>query len=421
MYEEFLGHFGLQRNPFAVSPNPQTFYSTTVHDEALVQLMFGTNTRQGLMVLTGEPGTGKTTILHYFLDWLQQTQGYSTAYIFHTLLSSLDLLRLILRDFGIPCDLRSKGELLIALMDWLKERHQAGDCPVILIDEAHVLTGAALEEVCMLLNLEIGGVKLVQIVLAGQPLLEEKLRRRHLARLRQRMMCHCQLSPLTLEETTGYIVKRLAWAGSEGSGVFPPGTVREIFKYSKGIPRVINLICEHALLSSYADRRNSVDLNDVVGVAQEFELGGEAEAVKGPSRTNRFFRLIPFPKPTVAELTVRSRQRELEAALTAAWSSGKQHREIASVPAVPAAATPKPVRVPPVAANVLRPAPVISKLGSGAFPHRSPFVLYWRAVGSSLTRDGRQLVAQCLKWLSEPMELRRPVYRSETLPRFRQP
>lgn len=410
MYEEFLRHFGLQRNPFAVSPNPQTFYSTAVHDEALVQLMFGTNTRQGLMVLTGEPGTGKTTVLHYILDWLQQTQRYSTAYIFHTLLPSVDLLRLILKDFGIPCDARSKGELLIALMDWLKQRHQAGDCPVILIDEAHALTDGALEEVCMLLNLEIGGVKLVQIVLAGQPLLEEKLHRRQLAQLRQRMMCHCRLSPLTLEETIGYIAKRLAWAGAQDQSLFPPETVGEIFKYSQGIPRVINLICEHGLLSSYADRRNTIDLNDVVGVAQDFELGGEAEAVKMPLRTNRFFRLIPFPKlpkPTVAEAEVRSRQCELEA-LMAATSAGKPHPETASLPAVSAAATARPLRVLPTPGNVLRSAPRIPKLRSAAAPLRSFFVEYWRAVGGSLARDGREVVAHCLKWLSKPIELRRP-------------
>jgi AAA domain len=282
----------------------------------------------------------------------------------------------------------------------------------VLIDEAHALTGAALEEVRMLLNLEIGGVKLVQIVLAGQPLLEEKLRRQQLAQLRQRMMCHCQLSRLTLEETTGYIAKRLVWAGSESSGLFPPETVREIFKYSQGIPRVKNLICEHALLSSYADRRNSIDLNDVVGVAQEFELGGEAEAVKAPLRTNRFSRLIPFPKlpkPSVADSEVRSRQCQLEAALmAAAKSAGKQHHETASVPAVSPAATARPLRVLPVATSVLRPAPAIPKLRSAASPLRSPFVLYWRALGSSLARDGRQVVAQCLKWLSKPMELRRP-------------
>lgn len=114
--------------------------------------MFGTETRQGLMVLTGEPGTGKTTILYYFLEWLQQRYNYSTAYLLHTSLPSMDLLRLILRDFGIPHDSLSKGDLLIALTDWLTERHRACDCPVVLIDEPQSLTKTALEDLRMLLN-----------------------------------------------------------------------------------------------------------------------------------------------------------------------------------------------------------------------------------------------------------------------------
>jgi len=400
MYEEFLGHFGLRRNPFPVSPNPRSFYSTSAHNEALSQLVFGIETRQGLMVLTGEPGTGKTTILHYFLDWLQHTQSYSAAFISHTLLPSLDLLRLILKDFRIPCDAGSKGELLIALKMWLSERHKRGDCPVILIDEAQALTSAALEDVRLLLNLEVRGVKLVQIVLAGQILLEERLRGRELAKLRQRMMCHCQLPPLTLEETAGYIAKRLTWAGAEGPVPFAPETVQEIFKYSKGIPRVINLLCEHGLLSSYADGRNSVAPSDVMSVANEFELGGETGENKRPLRTNTFCPVVPFPELSPPDPEEGARQQEIATAVTAAQSEPKN--EPASVPVVPAATIderPSPLLL---ARSVSRSEPIVTKLASTASQLKLRFVLYWRTVGSTLAHDSHQFFGQCQEWLNKP-------------------
>src|SRR6516162_1624642 len=354
MYQEVLGHFGLRQNPFALSPNSQSFCSTSGHDEALLQLVFGVETRQGLMVLTGEPGSGKTTILRYFLEWLQQKHGYSTAYIFYTLLTSEDLLRLILKDFGVPCEARSKSELLTALAGWLLQRQRLGDCPVILIDEAQALTTAALEEVRMLLNLEFAGANLVQIILAGQPLLEQKLHRRKLAELRQRMVCHSRLPLLTLEETAGYIVKRLAWAGSQEPSLFAPETVQEIFRCSNGNPRVINLICEHALISSYADRRNSVDLSDVTAIAQEFELGGATDQGQASSRST-FCRVIPFPQLGAADPAARS--EEIRAAVDV--RPVEEEKQTTSVPAT-ANAKGLPVRIPRVRAPVSHPATIIA-------------------------------------------------------------
>lgn len=403
VHEEFLGHFRLERNPFAISLSPQIFYSTAACDEALLQLVFGTETRQGLMVLTGEPGTGKTTILHYFREWLEQRCNYSTAYLFHTTLPSMDLLRLILKDFGIPHDTPSKGDLLIALTDWLMERYRARDCPVVLIDEAQALTNKALEELRMLLNLEVNRTKLIQIVLAGQPLLEEKLRLPQMAQLRQRMMCHFQLLPFTPEETAGYIGGRLAWAGSKDSRLFPPETVHGIFKYSKGIPRVINLICEHALLSCFADRRNSVELNDVVAVAQDFELGGETRNGEGLSRTNIFCRLIPFPELSVEDVKLKSTQGVGKTATTATMVPIEQEKESTTLPVVPDVTAIDPICAPSAGVSAFRLGSSISKTKSVTAYLCSHFHLYRRAVADSFASDGRRFIQQCMEWLSRPM------------------
>lgn len=401
VYQRFLGHFRLERNPFAASVSSQSFYSTATYDEALLQLMFATETRQGLMVLTGEPGTGKTTILHYFRNWLQQRCGYSTAYVFHTSLPAMDLFRLILRDFGIPYDAPSKGDLLIVLTDWLRQRHRASDCPVILIDEAQALTNTAFEEVRMLLNLEMDGFKLVQIALAGQLELDEKLRLSQMTQFRQRMMCRCQLLPFTPEETAGYICTRLAWAGSDNPGLFPPETVREICKYSKRILRVINLLCEHALLSSYVDQRNSVELNDVAAIAQEFELGGATQAGKEPPRTYVFCRLIPFLEMSVESTKEMSKQwNEVTDAVVPVVLS-EQTKEVASLPAAPDLSIVDSPRLPPAAVSASRPELIISKPGSKASQLWSHFLLYWCSVGSSFARDAHQFVKHCLEWLSK--------------------
>ena len=295
MYEGFLGHFGLARNPFQVSPDPAHFYSTVAHDEAVLQLVSRIEARQGFLVLTGDAGTGKTMVLRYLLDWLRK-YSYSTAYVFYPLFRSTDVLELILGDFGIPCHSHSKRELMLTLKNWLIDRRKMGDCPVIIIDEAQALKSRTLRKLGALLKMEVQGSRLVQLVLAGQPRLEKKLNRPRLAWLQRQMMCHCKLPALTMPETASYIGSRLTGAGAAADTVaFAQESVLEIFQHSRGIPRVINLLCEHALLAAYRDRRKAVIPSDVVRAAQYFDLFDAAEESKAESPSGAFRSLIPFP------------------------------------------------------------------------------------------------------------------------------
>ncbi|HTQ95457.1 MAG TPA: AAA family ATPase [Candidatus Acidoferrum sp.] len=396
MYEEFFGHFGLQRNPFHVSPDPKRFFSTVAHDEALLQLVFGIESRRGLMVLTGEPGTGKSTILQYLLEWLGQYK-YSTAYVFHTMMHSADLLQLILRDFGISCTSRIKSDALSALEQWLIQQHATGDLPVIIIDEAQALTTRAMDELRVLLDLEHKGIKLVQIVLAGQPQLEEKLKQRKLSQLKQRIMCHCRLRPLTLGETSGYIASRLNGAGASGPGAFPQDVVLEIYRYSKGIPRVINLICENALLAAYADRREAIQCDDVKRVARQFDLAGESKEEEEEFRGDMFSRLIPFPKlvadtasvhiADAVELTIAVKEMATPASAEEAVETSII---VETMPAVESAGE--------VSASV----PMIE-------PRKAGFLSYLGGTARSFVNDVHAFVAYFRRWMRRPVrDVREP-------------
>jgi general secretion pathway protein A len=312
MYEQIYGHFGLTRNPFLVSPDPENFYSTAAHDEALLQLVSRIEARQGFLVLTGEAGTGKTVVLRYLLDWLRR-YNYPTAYVFHPLLRSSDLLELILEDFGVPCHSKSKKDLLVTLKNWLIDRHKVGDCPVILIDEAQALKNKTLCELAALLRLQIAGTRLVQLVLVGQPSLEEKLEERQLTRSQLRVMYHCKIPALSMAETAGYIGSRLAVAGAAkfDSSMFPEESVQEIFGYSRGIPRVINLLCEHSFLAAYADRRKVISPNDVLRVAQYFDLSGAPKLDQDAVATGTFCRLVPFPHPETVVVETQAPDAEV--------------------------------------------------------------------------------------------------------------
>jgi type II secretory pathway predicted ATPase ExeA len=240
-------------------------------EESLASLAYGIQARKGFILLTGEVGTGKTTLLNKLLDWLHQQQ-VATAFVFNTHVNVSHLFDFILADFGIPCESREKSQVLLALSRWLLERYRGGETAVLVIDEAQNLPLRVLEEIRLLTNLETSTEKLLQIVLSGQPELEEKLRRPELRQLRQRITLRCKTMPLTLEETRGYVGERLRIAGANGDAIFSSEAIESLHLCSHGIPRVINLICEHALINAYAEAVRPVPARMIDEVAREFQL-----------------------------------------------------------------------------------------------------------------------------------------------------
>jgi type II secretory pathway predicted ATPase ExeA len=270
MYNEF---FGLKESAFNVSPDPRYFFLTPVMREALAGLAYGVQRRKGIILLTGEVGTGKTTLLNQLLDWLRQNHA-ATAFVFNTRLNVEDLFNYILTDFGISCASRAKSDMLIRLNTWLLDRYVAGEPEpaVLIVDEAQNLSLELLEEIRLLTNLETSSEKLLQIVLSGQPELEWKLKDPKLRQLRQRITLRYRTSQLSLSETRSYIEERLRIAGAKGEPIFPPEAIESIHEYSRGVPRVINVLCEHALINAFAGREKRVSVGLIHEVAREFEL-----------------------------------------------------------------------------------------------------------------------------------------------------
>jgi len=266
MYKNF---FGLRENPFNVNPDPRFLYQTPQIQEALEQLTYGVQSRRGLILLTGEVGTGKTTLINYLLDWLRHRK-MPTAFIFNSHLNADHLFDFILNDFGIPTDFKLKGNMLLQLNQWLIERFRTGWTPVLIVDEAQGLSFELLEEIRLLLNLETASEKLLQIVLVGQPELEDKLRRPEMRQFRQRISLRCSTSPLSLAQAHGYIAGRLRIAGAAHGSVFAPESVEAVHFYSRGIPRVMNLLCEHALINAYVEHLNPVPPQMVEEAARDF-------------------------------------------------------------------------------------------------------------------------------------------------------
>lgn len=266
MYKHF---FGLREDPFNVNPDPRYLFLTSQTHEALDTLTHGIRTRKGLILLTGEVGTGKTTLINHVLAWLHQ-QRVPTAFIFNSRLEARYLFDFMLMEFGVPFDPQIESSALLRLNEWLLEHYHAGDKPVLIVDEAQGLTFDLLEEIRLLLNLETPREKLLQVVLAGQPELEEKLTRPELRQLRQRITLWCKTAPLTCEETQGYIRERLRIAGAANQPIFELAAMDAAYRYSGGIPRVLNLLCEHALINAYADNVRPVPAYCVEEAAREF-------------------------------------------------------------------------------------------------------------------------------------------------------
>ena len=268
MYKSF---FGLKENPFNVNPDPRYLFLTKEAEEALSGLMYGVQNRKGFITLIGEVGTGKTTLINRLLDWLHQRRA-RTAFLFNSRINTNQMLDFILAEFGISCDSQNKSQQLMRLNQWLLDRYRAGETTVLIVDEAQKLTHAVLEEIRLLTNLETSTEKLLQIVLSGQQELEEKLKLPQLRQLRQRIMLRCKTTPLTKEQTHDYIAERLRIAGACGELIFSPQTVDTIHLYSLGIPRVVNLLCEHSLINAYAEHQRPISPKIVEEVAHEFQL-----------------------------------------------------------------------------------------------------------------------------------------------------
>jgi len=309
MYKEF---YGLRANPFNVNPDPRYLFLTRHTEEALACLTYGIQSRKGFVLLTGEVGTGKTTLINKLLEWLR-LQQVATAFIFNSRLNVPQFLDYTMADFGIPCDSRAKSQILLRLYNWLLDRYRAGETAVLIVDEAQNLSDEVLEEIRMLTNLETFTEKLLQIVLVGQPELEQKLKQPQLRQLRQRLTLRAKTHPLTLDETKAYVQQRLRIAGSNGQSIFDPDAVASIHRYAMGIPRVINLLCEHCLVSAFVDQQKIIGATVVDSVARDFDLSDNttsaAMTVPAPASGTDKFDLVDALR-SLATLADRLRQEE---------------------------------------------------------------------------------------------------------------
>jgi len=267
MYKTF---FKLQTSPFGTSPDPRFLYMMPHTREALACLEYGISARKGFTVLTGEVGTGKTTLLRRALSSFRDRR-VSTSFVFNPRLDVIDFLEFVITDFGLIPASRTKSGMLLQLNRWLIERYRNVETCVVVVDEAQNLSWDLLEEIRLLTNLETSSEKLLQIILSGQPELEEKLRHPSVRQLRQRVSLWCRTQALTDAQTHAYVAERLRIAGASWP-LFSPTALDLIHRYSRGIPRLINLICEHALIVAYVEQARQVTNNMVEGVAVELEL-----------------------------------------------------------------------------------------------------------------------------------------------------
>jgi putative secretion ATPase (PEP-CTERM system associated) len=286
MYERF---YQLRERPFALSPDPEYLYPSRVHQEALDYLRYGLESHAGFVVITGEIGSGKTTLLQAVLRNLDSHT--TVGRIVNTMLDPRELLETIMLDFGLDAAGRSKPQLLRDLGQYLVDQRLAGRMVLIVIDEAQNLSLAALEELRMLSNLETEKSKLLQIVLVGQPNLRDKLATPELEQLRQRITVSYHLAPLDEEETANYINYRLRRASIGAPIEFPREATSLVHARSRGVPRIVNIICDAALVFGYAEERPQIDRGLVLDVLAELETTGVlpagAEHDGGPAALER--------------------------------------------------------------------------------------------------------------------------------------
>jgi general secretion pathway protein A len=267
----YNAYFGFGENPFNISPDPEFLYRSPQHEEALANLIYGVRSRKGFIVLTGEVGTGKTTMLECLRDYLD-SQRTEFAFIFNSRLTPDQFFEMMAFDFELQCDRKSKTEVLFALNSLLIQQAERGRTCVLIVDEAHNLEWEVLEEIRLLGNIENRQGKLLQIILAGQPELDRKLDAPNLRQLKQRIVLRCALNPLTPDEAAAYIETRMARAGMTRQTVFPPEVLEEIYKRSRGIPRLINLLCDNLLVTAFAMEQRITNIEMLNEVCQDLRL-----------------------------------------------------------------------------------------------------------------------------------------------------
>ena len=265
MYCDF---FGFSEKPFTITPNPHFVFLSSIHREAFARLLFGVDSHAGFIALTGEVGTGKTTMLRTLLTQFDP-EKYRSALIFNPCMSAEQLLAGICREFGIEAKEQNRSGYLDALNRFLIEQNSAGRTVVLVIDEAQNLEPDVLEQVRMISNLETERDKLVQIILAGQPELNDVLSRHDLRQLNQRITVRCRLTPMKLDDTAHYINHRLKISGSKIPDIFSRTAVRRIYRFSQGIPRLINVACEQSLVMAWTQEIRSVTPEIVAEVIAE--------------------------------------------------------------------------------------------------------------------------------------------------------
>lgn len=292
-------YFGFAENPFNISPDPEFLYRSPQHEEALANLIYGVRSRKGFIVLTGEVGTGKTTMLECLRDYLD-TMRTEFAFIFNSRLTPDQFFEMMAFDFDLECDRKSKTDVLFALNSLLLRQAEKGRTCVLLVDEAHNLEWDVLEEIRLLGNLENRQGKLLQIILAGQPELDRKLDAPNLRQLKQRVVLRCSLNPLQPEEAGAYIETRMARAGMPDQKIFAPELLEEVYKRSRGIPRVINLICDNMLVTAFAMEQKDCTVEMLDEVCQDLRLEWPGSNRDRRGRSRYAMEEEHFPKDTLS-------------------------------------------------------------------------------------------------------------------------
>jgi len=275
-------HYGLVKNPFELTPDPEAVFMSEVHQEALAVLQYGVKSRKSVLVLTGDVGTGKTTLLQVLVHNLEM--GVHFCLINNPTLTRNEFFTLLAAQYGLDWE-DNKGRFLTVFSNFLEECTRRNERVLLIVDEAHVLPPDLLEEVRLLSNQDVLGQNVLSIFLVGQPELNQRMADDRFLPLRQRISIRFHLQPFSEEETVQYILFRLRHAGAKNLGLFTREAMRLIHEASKGTPRLINIVCDHALLTGFAENKPVIDEQVIRECVEELHFPGEATPLPLPAAT----------------------------------------------------------------------------------------------------------------------------------------